>query len=40
MLKKTREILTKLSLRQKAAILTGKDCWSTLEIEDAGLPSV
>ncbi|MFQ7035931.1 MAG: glycoside hydrolase family 3 N-terminal domain-containing protein [Candidatus Borkfalkia sp.] len=40
MLKKTREILSKLSLRQKAAILTGKDCWSTLEIEEVGLPSV
>lgn len=40
MLKKTREILSELSLRQKAAILTGKDCWSTLEIEEVGLPSV
>ena len=40
MLKKTREILSKLSLRKKAAILTGKDCWSTLEIEEVGLPSV
>ena len=40
MLKKTREILSKLSLRQKAAILTGKDCWSTLGIEEVGLPSV
>ena len=40
MLKKTREILSKLSLRQKAAILTGKDCWSTLEIEEVGLSSV
>ena len=40
MLKQTREILKKLTLRQKAALLTGKDCWSTLGVEEAGLPSI
>ena len=40
MLKHTREILKKLTLRQKAALLTGKDCWSTLGVEEAGLPSI
>lgn len=40
MLKKTKEILSKLTLRQKAALLTGKDCWSTLGMEEAGLPSI
>ena len=40
MLKQTKEILSKLTLYQKAAILTGEDCWKTLGIEQAGLPSI
>ncbi|MCF0228242.1 MAG: glycoside hydrolase family 3 C-terminal domain-containing protein [Parasporobacterium sp.] len=33
------DIISKLSRRQKANLLTGKDFWSTLPIENAGIPS-
>lgn len=34
------EIISKLTHRQKADLLTGKDFWSTLDIEELGIPSV
>ena len=33
------EKIKKLTHRQKADLLTGKDFWTTLEVEDIGLPS-
>lgn len=33
------EIISKLTHRQKADLLTGKDFWSTLAIEELGIPS-
>lgn len=34
------EILEKLSLRQKAALLTGRDFWSTRDIKEHGITSI
>ena len=33
------DIISKLTWRQKADLLTGRDFWSTLAIEEVGLPS-
>ncbi len=33
------EIISKLTKRQKADLLTGRDFWSTLDIDELGLPS-
>lgn len=33
------EIISKLTHRQKADLLTGRDFWSTLNIDEAGIPS-
>ncbi len=35
-----RPIIDKLSLRQKAELLTGKDFWSTRDIDELGIPSI
>ena len=34
------ELLNKLTLRQKADLLTGKDFWSTQGYEELGIPSI
>lgn len=34
------ELLKKLTLRQKADLLTGKDFWSTQGYEELGIPSI
>ena len=36
---KYKEIIDKLTLRQKCDLLTGRDFWSTLEIKELGIPS-
>lgn len=36
---KHQEIIDKLTLRQKADLLTGRDFWSTLQIDEAELPT-
>lgn len=37
---KHNDIISKLNNRQKADLLTGKDFWSTLDIDEVGLPSL
>ena len=36
---KYKEIIDKLTIRQKCDMLTGRDFWSTLEIKELGIPS-
>lgn len=36
----SQEIISKLTLRQKADLLTGKDFWSTKDIPELGIPSI
>ena len=36
---KYKEIIDKLTIRQKCDLLTGRDFWSTLEIKDLDIPS-
>ena len=33
------DIIAKLSARQKADLMTGRDFWSTLNIDELGIPS-
>ena len=34
------EIVSKLTLEQKASLCSGKDYWHTVDIEEAGIPSI
>ncbi|MGQ9779513.1 MAG: hypothetical protein ACUVRM_06515, partial [Bacillota bacterium] len=38
--KRVEEILAKMTLREKIALLSGRDAWRTVAIERLGLPSL